>query len=63
MAASPWSGSRPKVKGRIRMMVIVIVTPGSAPPTTPASVPMTRERRYFAWSTLRMPAPRSSTMA
>ena len=30
------------------MMVIVIVTPGSAPPITPTSVPIVSGIRYFS---------------
>jgi hypothetical protein len=63
MAASPCRGSSPNVKGRMRMMVMVMVTPGSAPPTTPDSVPMNSGKRYLSWATLTSPAPRSSNIA
>ena len=42
MAASPWR-VEPKVNGSTRMMVMVMVTPGSAPPMTPARVPRERD--------------------
>lgn len=51
IAASPASGSRPKVKGRTMMIVIVIVTPGSAPPTRPASVPAASGIKYCSFMT------------
>ena len=63
MAASPCSGSRPKVNGNTTMMVIVIVTPGSAPPTIPASVPRNSGSRYFACRMLTTPAASSSYTA
>src|SRR3990170_2797540 len=37
--ASPWRGSIPKVKGSTRMMVMVMVMPGRAPPIRPARIP------------------------
>ena len=60
IAASPCSGSSPKVKGSTTMMVMVIVTPGSAPPTTPASVPKKSGSRYFTCAMLTSPAASSS---
>ncbi|MEO8186114.1 MAG: hypothetical protein ABI580_01970 [Burkholderiaceae bacterium] len=42
------------------MIVIVIVTPGKAPPITPTSVPIVSGIMYFSWTMLAMPAPRSS---
>src|SRR5216110_900396 len=56
----PCRGSSPKVKGSTTMMVMVIVTPGSAPPTTPASVPKNSGSRYFTCAMLTSPAASSS---
>src|SRR5881394_3226826 len=45
------------------MIVMVIVTPGSAPPRTPASVPKKSGTRYFTCATWTMPSARSSNTA
>ena len=50
IAARPCSGSRPKVNGSTMITVMVMVTPGSAPPTTPATVPITSGIRYLNWN-------------
>src|SRR5688572_15409080 len=60
MAARPCSGSRPKVNGSATMIVIVTVTPGSAPPITPTNVPIVSGSRYFHCATLASASPRSS---
>jgi hypothetical protein len=62
MHASPCSGSRPKVNGSTTITVIVIVIPGSAPPTTPISVPTKSGTRYFISKMFASPAPRSSNI-
>src|SRR6476646_472121 len=41
---------------------MVIVIPGSAPPTTPMSEPITSGTRYFRWSMPTRPAARSSNI-
>ena len=43
--------------------VMVIVTPGSEPPTTPTSVPRNSGSRYFHCRTVTMPLASSSSMA
>ena len=48
IADSPCNGSSPNVNGSATMIVIVIVTPGSAPPITPTSVPIVSGIRYFS---------------
>ena len=45
------------------MMVIVMVTPGSAPPITPISVPMNRGTRYLRCRIEMSAVPSSSSMA
>ncbi len=44
MVVSPCRDGIPKVNGSVRMMVMVIVIPGMAPPTTPAAIPAQSER-------------------
>ena len=56
MAESPCNGSRPKVNGSTTMIVIVMVMPGSAPPTTPISVPTNSGSRYLTCRMLTIPA-------
>src|SRR5215510_9084182 len=63
IAASPCSGSSPKVKGSTTITVSVIVMPGSAPPTTPISVPTNSGTRYFTAKMFARPAARSSYIA
>ena len=63
IAARPCNGSSPKVKGSTTITVMVIVIPGSDPPTTPTNDPMKRGIRYFHCRMLTMPSPRSSNMA
>src|SRR5688572_16496237 len=62
MQARPCSGSRPKVNGSTTITVMVMVMPGSAPPTTPISVPMKSGSRYLTCSSETMPCPRSSNI-
>jgi hypothetical protein len=50
MVARPCRGGIPKVKGRVRMMVMVMVIPGMAPPTMPARVPAQREKSIVGWT-------------
>src|SRR5688572_27983039 len=52
MAASPCRGSSPNVNGSTMITVMVLVMPGSAPPTTPTSVPRTSGSRYLSWAKL-----------
>ena len=47
MVARPCREGIPKVKGRVRMMVMVMVIPGMAPPTTPATIPAQREKNIL----------------
>src|SRR6185295_11679209 len=60
MAASPCSGSMPNVNGSTMITVMVLVMPGSAPPTMPTSVPTASGTKYFMCSTFAMPARSSS---
>jgi hypothetical protein len=53
----------PKVKGSTTMMVMVMVTPGNAPPTMPASVPRASGTRYFTCIRFTSAVPSSSNMA
>ena len=50
------------MNGSTTITVMVMVMPGSAPPTTPTSVPMNSGTRYFTCSMLTMPAPSSSNI-
>ena len=60
IVARPCSGSSPKVKGSTMMMVMVMVTPGSAPPIKPTRVPRNSGTRYFRCRMFSIPASRRS---
>ena len=68
MVARPCRGGIPKVKGRVRMMVMVMVIPGMAPPTIPARIPVQREKNILGstkarrvFSTRSMDVPQNSS--
>ena len=50
------------MKGRITITVMVIVTPGSEPPTTPTSVPRNKGSMYFHCRVVTMPLASRSNM-
>jgi hypothetical protein len=50
------------VNGSTTITVMVIVIPGSAPPTTPMSVPMKSGTRYLTWNIPTSPAARRSNI-
>ena len=49
MVARPCRGGIPKVKGRVRMMVMVMVIPGMAPPTSPARTPAAKRQEHLGF--------------